>query len=179
MAEKYGRKVRELMIKEMKTVFEESDGFIFTSVEKIKASDIDVLRKKLKQAGSRYFVVKNRLAKIALTQAGISGLEDILSEQKTLGVGVIAKDPVQVAKLVVEFSKGKDGFKISKGYLDGQIIAADKVKALAKLPAREQLIAMVLGTMNAPITSFVSVLSAVPRKLLYALNAVKDKKEGK
>jgi len=177
MAEKYGKKVKELMTAEMKKVFSENMGFVFSSVENIKAKDMDKLRKKMRKSGSRYMVVKNRLANLALKEAGISELCDTVSDQKILGVGVIEKDPVIVAKLLSEFSKENDGFNISKGYLEGRILTKEKVKELADLPGRDQLLAMVASTMNAPITGFVGVLASLLRSVLYALEAVKEQKE--
>ncbi|MFH1394976.1 MAG: 50S ribosomal protein L10 [Candidatus Omnitrophota bacterium] len=177
MAQKYGKKVKEIMVEEMKNVFTENTGFVFSKVENIKSSEIDKFRKKMRQSGSRYMVVKNRIADLALKEAGISELCGTVKEKHVLGVGVIKKDPVHVAKMMVEFSKENSGFKISNGYLEGRVLEASKVKELSELPSREQLLAMVLGTMNAPITSFVGVLAAMVRSLLYALKAVKEKKQ--
>ncbi len=177
MAEKYGRKVRELMIREMKGIFSGKKGFIISSIENVKASEIDELRKNMRRSGTRYMVIKNRLAKLALEEAGISELFDAVNEEKILGVGIVEEDSVQVAKLLMQFSKKNKGFKVSTGYLEGQPLAAEKIKELSELPSRERLIAMVIGMMNAPITSFAGVLSSLLRNILYALNAVKEKKE--
>ncbi|MBU0682830.1 MAG: 50S ribosomal protein L10 [Candidatus Omnitrophota bacterium] len=177
MAQKYGKKVKEIMVDEMKNVFTENAGFVFSQVEKIKSSEIDKFRKKMRQSGSRYMIVKNRIADLALKEAGITELCDTVNGKHIWGVGVIKKDPVNVAKIMVEFSKENSGFKISNGYLEGRMLEAVKIKELSELPSREQLIAMVLGTMNAPITNFVGVLAAVIKSLLYALKAVKEKKQ--
>jgi len=177
MAEKYGKKVRELMVGEMKNVFSEKKGFVVSSVENIKASEMDVFRKRMRQSGSRFVVIKNRLARIALKEAGISELCDTVNEKKILGVGVIEEDPVLVAKLMMEFSRQNKGFKVADGYLEGRQLTAEKIKELSELPGREQLLAMVVGTLNAPIANFVGVLASVLRSILYALNAVKEKKE--
>jgi len=72
IAEKYGKKVRELMVKEMGQVFSQNKGFVLSSIENIKASDMDGFRKKMRQSGTKYMVIKNRLAKIALEEAGIT-----------------------------------------------------------------------------------------------------------
>ena len=77
----------------------------------------------------------------------------------------------------MEFSKKNAGFNVSQGYLDGKVLTADRIKQLAELPSREQLIAMVVGLVASPIRNFTGTLSAVIRSLVYALNAVKDKKE--
>lgn len=177
MAEKYGKKVKELMTVEMKKVFSEKEGFILSSIKNIKATEMDKLRKKMRQSGTRYMVVKNRLAELALTSANLTELAPAVREQKIMGVGVIEKDPVLVAKLLAEFSKANKGFNISEGYLDGRVLTKDEIKHLAELPGREQLLAMVLSMMNAPITGFACVLSALVKSVLYALKAVKEKKE--
>ncbi len=179
MAQKYGKKVRELMIKEMKDVFTSKKGFIFASVENVKASEIDGFRQKIHKAGSRYFVVKNRLADIAFKESGIEGFSDITESKKTLGIGVIDNDPVQISKIMTEFAKKNKGFNVGNGYLEGKALSEERVKELADLPSREQLIAMVVGMMNAPIAGFAGVLSSLLRSILYVLTAVKEKKEGK
>ena len=177
MAEKYGKKVRELMVEEMKDIFSEKKGFVFSSMENLKAADIDVFRKKIRHAGSRYFVIKNSLASRALKEAGIEELTPVVEENSIIGVGVIEEDPVGIAKLLAEFAKEKKGFNISKGYLEGRVLESDRIQELADMPSREQLLAMVVGTMNAPISGFVGTLSAVLRSVMYALNAIKEKKE--
>jgi len=177
MTEKYGKKVKELMTGEMKKVFSENEGFIFSSIENIKATEMDKLRKKMRQSGSKYMVVKNRLAELALTEANLTELSDAVREHKILGVGVIEKDPVLIAKLLAEFAKENKGFNISKGYLDGRVLTKDEIKHLSELPGREQLLSMVLSMMNAPITGFACVLSAVVKSVLYALKAVSEKKQ--
>jgi len=177
MAEKYGKKVKELMVKEMSDSFTGGDGFILSTFENVKATDIDVFRKKMRQAGSRYFVIKKRIARRALEDSGFEGLTGVLEEKQNIGAGVIAEDPVTIAKLMSEFAKSSKNFKIAGGIIEGRVIQPEKVKELAELPGREQLLAMVLSAMNAPISGFVGVLSGVLRKVVYALNAVKEKKE--
>ncbi len=179
MAEKYGKKVKELMTREMKEVFSQNKGFVFSSLENIKAPKMDAFRKKMRRAGFQYLVIKNRLAKIALEDAGMEEISGVVEEQKTIGIGVIKEDPVQLAKIMMEFAKEAKGFKVSSGYLEGRVLKPERIKELSELPGREQLISMVMSMMNAPITGFVGVLSAALRNLLYAVNAIKEKKEGK
>jgi large subunit ribosomal protein L10 len=176
MAEKYGKKVRALMIKEMETAFAKK-GFIFSSYSDIKASDITAFRKKVRSKGSKYFVVKKRLGKKALEKKGISGLDDMFKDKKHVGITTIESDPVEIAKLLKEFAKLNKNFTVSGGCLEGNVLGPDRVKELADLPSREVLIAKVLGTMNAPVTSFVGVLSSLLRSVCYTINAIKDKKE--
>ncbi|MGB2599159.1 MAG: 50S ribosomal protein L10 [Candidatus Omnitrophota bacterium] len=177
MAEKYGKKVKELMIKEMKGVLSGGTGFVFSNIENIKATDMDALRRKLKLSDSKYFVVKNRIGKIALKEAGLDEFTELLEENKTVGLSVITDDPVKIAKVMVDFAKTNKGLQVTNGYLEGQMLTPEKIKELSQLPGREQLIAMVMCAMNGPLTGFVGVLSGVMRSICYALNALKEKKE--
>ncbi len=133
------------------------------------------LRRKMREAGVHYNVVKNTLLRIAAQEAGIEGLEPSL--EKNTAIAVAPEDPVAVAKIIVEFAKANKELKVKVGVLDGKIINADEIKALAALPPKEVLIAKVLGSMNAPITGFVNVLQGTIRNVVYALDAVRKSKE--
>ena len=176
MAIKYGSKVRELMVKEMEDVLKKSKGFVLSTSGNIKASDMDGFRKKIKKAGSRHLIVKKRLTKKAFDKAGLSGFDEVLKQKKNVAMTMIHDDPVTIAKILVEFAKANTNFTLTKGYLEGQVFEASKVKQLADLPSREQLIAMMLRAMNGPVSGFAGVMASILRSLCYALNAVKDKK---
>lgn len=177
MTEKYGRRVKELMIKEMEDLFGTGKGFVFSSFEKVKASSFDGFRKKVKHAGTKYTIVRKRMGTRAMENAGLAEFKDVFKEEKSIGIMQIKDDPVAVAKLLAEFSKENEGFTVSKGCFEGRVLDPGQIKELAKLPGREQLLAMVARTMNAPVTGFVMCLAGVLRKFCYALNAIKDKKE--
>lgn len=133
------------------------------------------LRRKMREAGVHYNVVKNTLLRIAAQEAGIEGLEPVLEHNTAIAVS--PEDPVAVAKVVCEFAKNNDKLKVKVGILDGKVISAEEVKAVASLPPKEVLIAKVLGSMNAPITGFVNVLQGTIRNVVYALDAVRKAKE--
>lgn len=133
------------------------------------------LRRKMREAGVHYNVVKNTLLRIAAEQAGIEGLEPSL--EKNTAIAVSPEDPVAVAKIVCEFAKENKELKVKVGVLDGKVIGADEIKALASLPPKEVLIAKMLGSMNAPISGFVNVLQGTIRNVVYALEAVRKQKE--
>jgi len=177
MAEKYGIKTKELMVKEMKKIFSNNDALIFSTIEKIKASQIDVLRKNINKKGATYLVLKNKLAQIALKESGINDLCEDLKEKKIIGVGIVSEDAVSIVKTMVDFQKDNKGFNLSKGYVDGIVLDQDRLKELSELPSKEQLISMVLSRLNAPISNFVVVLSSMLRSLTCVLNAIKEQKE--
>lgn len=133
------------------------------------------LRRKMREAGVHYNVVKNTLLRIAAQEAGIEGLEPVLEHNTAIAVS--PEDPVAVAKVVCDFAKANDKLKIKVGILDGKVISAEEVKAVAALPPKEVLIAKVLGSMQAPISGFVNVLQGTIRNVVYALDAVRKAKE--
>lgn len=133
------------------------------------------LRRQMREAGVTYNVVKNTLLRIAAQQAGIEGLEPSL--EKNTAIAAAPEDPVAVAKTICEFAKQNKALQVKVGILDGKVITAEEIKALAELPPKEVLVAKLLGSMNAPISGFVQVLQGTIRKVVYALDAVRKEKE--
>ena len=132
-------------------------------------------RVEMRKAGIKYIVVKNTLLRIAAQEAGVEGLEPSL--EKNTAIAVAPEDPVAVAKIICDFAKTNKELKVKAGILDGKVISADEVKALAALPPKEVLVAKLLGSMNSPISGFVGVLQGTIRKVVYALDAVRKAKE--
>lgn len=135
------------------------------------------LRNEFRKAGVEYNVVKNTLARFAANQIGLDGLDDILNG--TTALATSTADPVSPAKVFAAFQKKYDKLDISvkAGFVDGKVISADGVKALAELPPKEVLVARVLGGLNAPISGLANVLIGNVRGLAIALNAVAEKKQ--
>ena len=153
----------------------EATSVVFVDYKGITVAQDTELRRKMREAGVHYNVVKNTLLRIAAEQAGIEGLEPSL--EKNTAIAVSPEDPVAVAKIVCEFAKENKELKVKVGVLDGKVIGADEIKALASLPPKEVLIAKMLGSMNAPISGFVNVLQGTIRNVVYALEAVRKQKE--
>ena len=86
-------------------------------------------------------------------------------------------DPVAPARVLVEYTKKLKKTEIKTGILEGKLIGLDEINNLADLPSRDQLLGMLAGTLNAPITGFARSLSGIISKLGYALNAVREQKE--
>ncbi len=132
------------------------------------------LRVKLRDNGAELVVVKNTLARIALTGGAHDAIKDKFKENCAVALGT--KDPVAVAKAVTEFLKTSKKLTLKHGSLEGKFLTAEQVDALAKLPSKPELIAKALGTMNAVPTNFVSLFANMIRPLLYALKAIEEKK---
>ncbi len=117
------------------------------------------LRRKLREAGVEYKVVKNTLTRFAAKEVGLEGLDAELNGPTSLAVS--ATDPVAPAKVIADFAKENECLKIKAGFLDGNVITLDEVKTLANTPSRETLIANIMGSLNAPISNLVRTLQAL------------------
>lgn len=132
------------------------------------------LRNLFREQNVEYRVLKNTMVRLAAKEAGIEGLDAYLSGPTAIAFGV--EDAVSPAKVMSDFIKQVKKTEIKGGILGGDVMDAQGVQALADLPPREVLIAKMLGSMNAPISGFVGVLSATIRSLMYAINAIGEKK---
>lgn len=148
---------------------------VVTDFKGLKVEELTILRSKLRESGVDYQVVKNTLARIALTDGQHEVLKDSFKENCAVAFGY--DDPVSCAKVLVDYAKGNKKFLLKSGSLQGTLIDAEGVKELSKLPSREELLAKALGTMNAVPTNFVSLMANVIRGMLNVLNGVKDQKE--
>jgi len=163
------------MIAALKETMKNAKGAVLTDYRGIKVAQDTKLRRKMREAGVKYSVIKNNMASIAAQEAGIEGLDDYL--KGPLAMVSSDKDPVAAAKLISEFIKENRIMEIKGGLVEGKVIDAEGVKALANLPSREVLLARLLGSMQSPITGFVTVLQGNIRNLVYALDAVRQQKE--
>ena len=166
---------KKAVVESLTGKIQDATSVVFVDYKGITVAQDTELRRKMREAGVHYNVVKNTLLRIAAEQAGIEGLEPSL--EKNTAIAVSPEDPVAVAKIVCEFAKENKELKVKVGVLDGKVIGADEIKALASLPPKEVLIAKMLGSMNAPISGFVNVLQGTIRNVVYALEAVRKQKE--
>jgi len=173
-----GMPVREekvQVVSEIKERLSNSSSAILVDYKGLTVEQVNQLRKRFREAGVIYKVYKNTLIEIAARELGLEGLTDHLEGPTAIAFGV--KDPVAPAKILSDAMKEFNKMEFKAGVVDGKVVDAEGVKALAKLPSREELIAKLLGSMNAPITNLVGVLSGPMRALVYALNAIKAQKE--
>ncbi len=140
----------------------------------LNVDKLNQLRGELRKAGAEYQVVKNTLLKLAAKDTHTECLNDDMAGPTALTIA--GSDPVAPAKVLSEFAKANDKFVLRAGALDGKKLTAAEIQALAELPSREELLAKMLGSLNAPVSNFVGVLAAVPRSLVQVLAAIQDKK---
>ena len=136
-------------------------------------ADITRLRAKARASGVYLRVVKNTLVRRAVSGTPFETLSDRMVGPLAYGIG---KDPVAVAKVLNDFAKGHEKFVITAGAMPGQVMSAKEIAALAALPSREELLARLVGTMQAPIVKLVRTLNEVPARFVRTLAAVRDAK---
>ncbi len=167
---------KELMVLELTEDIKKANNFFISDYIGLESEEVNELRRELEASSSRYTVLKNSIAKIALDKAGFGDLKKHVTD----GTGIIYadKDPAAAAKAISKFSKAHKFLKVKGGYLDGSIVDAEKIKYLATLPSKDELIAKFVYGIKAPITGFVGVLSNTLKSLIYVVHAIKDKKGG-
>ena len=169
------RQQKEQTIKDLVERLKKSKFLVFVNFEKLKVKDIEKLRKNCRKEKVDYFVAKKTLMKVAFEKAGITDVDPkTLSEGVALVFGV--EDEVAPARIVASFAKEHEALKAIGGVLEGKFISREKVIELSLLPAREVLLAKVLGSIKAPISGFANVLAGNLRNFVYVLNAIKETK---
>ena len=148
---------------------------VVTDFRGMTVEELTDLRGKLRAVGVEYQVVKNTLARLAVKDGVHDALKDHLIENNGIAFGY--EDPVVAAKVLVDYAKTSKKFSVKLACLSGKIIDAAGVADLSKLPSKPELLAMTLGTMNAVPTNFVGLFANIIRGALYALTAIKEKKE--
>ncbi|NQV89807.1 50S ribosomal protein L10 [Candidatus Uhrbacteria bacterium] len=147
---------------------------VFTSVAGYTMEDANTLREKGRSVGVELLIAKKSLLVRALEKNGFPITRDDLEGSILTTFGF--DDEVAAAKLMAEFSKGRDTISIVGGILEGQFVSKEAIQQLATLPSREQLLGQLVGTLNAPISGFVNVLAGNLRKFVYVLSAIKEAK---
>ena len=168
------RSGKAVIIEAVKARADKASFAVITDFKGMTVEELTNLRVALRNAGGEYLVVKNTLARIALTDGTHDAIKDKFHDN--CGVAFGFDDPVAVAKALSDFAKQSKLLELRCASLDGKALDAAQIDALAKLPGREQLLGQLLGTMNAVPTNFVSLFANVVRGLLYALKGIEDQK---
>ena len=171
---------KQAVVAQLKEQLESAKGVVLTSYKGLTVVQDTELRRELREAGVSYHVVKNTMLRIAAKEAGIEGIEEHL--EGTTAFAFSTEDAVAPAKVICGFIKKNkledaEVLTVKVGMVEGKVIGVDEVKALAALPSREELIAKLLGSMNAPISNTVNVLQGVIRNAVYVLDAIRSQKE--
>ena len=146
------------------------------SYKGISVPQVTELRRRIRDIGGTYTVVKNRLVLRAIDG---KELEELKGEfQGPTAVAFSNGDPVSLAKTLTEYAKEVPTLEFKASLVEGQSIAAAEVKEIASLPSREELMSKLVFLLQSPIASFVRILGALPRQFVVVLDQVRQQKEG-
>jgi large subunit ribosomal protein L10 len=161
-------------VKNLKEKFQRSKCIIITEYQGLTVGEMTDLRARLRKEQVEFKVVKNRLAKIALREAGLDSMDEFLKGMKAVALGMA--DPVAPAKVLVPYAKDNEKLKIVAGLMDNQRLSPAQIAELSNLPSRDVLLGRMVGSLMSPIQRFAFVLHQSMAKVVYALDAVARKK---
>lgn len=172
---KIGRTCKEYMIKELSEKLKDNPNMFITDCTSLNVSDLRKLRTSLKNVRVSYLVIKNSLGKIALKNVKWESLISLIDG--TVGLALGGEDPISTSKALFKFSKDSGKLKVKGAVLDGKVVGEADIKEISLLPSREVILSRVFCGMKAPISGFVNVLQGAINKVVYAINAIREKKE--
>lgn len=160
---------------ELKELMGDAKTFFLVDYQGLSAGELNKLRAKLRDVGAQLLVAKNTLINVVLKEHGTEDFGEILKGPTALVL--VGNDPVAPAKVLTDFAKenSKELPSAKGGRLQGNLVAAEELKRIAKLPARDQLLSELVGVLQAPLQQLVGVLEGPQRNLVGVLQNYTDK----
>lgn len=146
-----------------------------TGFKGLKVSEIEALRRNLRQEECRYQIVKNSLTRLACRRIGMEFLEQFL--EGPTAIACSSADPIAAARVFLKFNNEHGDFSIRGGLLEGKPLDLAQIKVLGEIPSKEILLGRVCGAFQAPLSGLAGVLQGSLRKLVFALEEVRRLKE--
>ena len=165
---------KQAVVSEIAAKLATAQALIVAEYRGLDVARVTQLRAKARKSGLYLRVLKNTLARRAVKGTPFEQLSDQIIGPLMYG---IASDPVAGAKVLADFAKENELFVIRGGAMPGSRMSDKDVKALAQLPSREELLARLLGTLQAPVARLVRTMNEVPGKFVRTLAAYRDSKE--
>jgi len=165
---------KQAMVSEVAAKLQGAQSVIVAEYRGLNVERVTQLRSKARKSGVWLRVLKNTLARRAVKGTPFEKLSEQMVGPLMYG---ISQDPVAGAKVLSEFAKENELFVIKAGAMPNAVMSAQDIKALSQLPSREELIAKLLGTLQAPVTKLVRTMNEVPSKFVRTLAAYRDSKE--
>jgi large subunit ribosomal protein L10 len=165
---------KKAVVAELGEQLAQAQAVVLAEYRGLTVEEMTQLRVNARDGGVYLRVLKNTLARRAVTGTPFEQLADQMVGPLAYG---ISNDPVAAAKVLNDFAQGNEKFLIKAGAMPNQVMSKTDVANLATMPSREELLAKLLGTMQAPIAKFVQTLNEVPGAFVRTLAAVRDAKE--
>ncbi len=170
------RDAKTLVVDEVRTRLDESSATLVTEYRGLTVAEMAALRRALRTVGGDYKVFKNTLVRRAIEGSDHAGLLELL--EGPTAIAFVRGDVSAVAKALRDFSKGAPALILRGGVLDGVLLDAAALSALAELPSRDVLLSMFAGALAAPMRTMAGLLKALPQNLAYGLAALVESKGG-
>ena len=154
--------MKKTVVAEIKAKMEAAHSIVLLDYRGLTVAEVTELRNECRKAGVEYAVLKNTMVSLAAKELGINGLDDYLKGPTAVAFGM--NDAVAPAKVLTDFVKKAKKTEVKCGVLDGQILNAAGVEALAAIPSREVLLAKIMGSMMSAVSKFVYVVEALRKK---------------
>lgn len=159
------------IVEDLRGIFNDAGVVVVTHYMGLNVAEMQTLRVQMRDAGARFRVTKNRLAKLAIDGTEFASIGDLLTGPTAIAY---SDDPVAAPKVISAFAKKNDKLKIIGGGYSGVLLDADKVKALAEMPSLDELRAKLLSLINTPATRLAMVLQAPAGQVARVLKAKAD-----
>ena len=166
---------KQQIVEEIHKKFKEAEIVIATDYKGLDVAVMTDLRRQLREASIEYQVVKNTLLNRASENTDISVISEYF--KGPCAVAISYDDPVAPAKILNKFAETNSKLELKIGAMNGNVLSVEDLKALSKLPSREQLLSQLLSCMNSVPGNFVRTLAAVPAGFVNVLQGIKDNKE--
>ena len=164
---------KKAVVAEISAQVAKAKAIVVAEYRGLEVGHMTELRAKARKSGVYLRVLKNTLARRAVEGTPFAGLSQHIKGPLVYG---ISPDPIATAKVLDEFARANEKLVIRAGAMPNAVISAREVAALASMPSREELLAKLLGTMQAPIAKFARTLNEVPARFVRTLAAVRDKR---
>ena len=168
------RPQKEQLVKDLSAKIKDGKVLIFSDYAGTTVGKMKDLRDELRKTDSSYKITKKKLINLALKDAGIEA--SVLDLEGQIGIAIGKGDEVTAAKVLAKFAKENKNFKILQGVLENKVISGQEVMSLATLPSKDELLAKLVGTINAPILGFVNTLAGNIRGFVTVLKGIADNK---
>ena len=154
-------------IEDFKTRLDGAKTVLVTEYRGLTVQQLSDLRKQLRGVSASYKIIKNRLAKLAMTDSDLSKLGPHL--KGPTGMVISKEDPVAVAKALHTFARTNQALAIKAGFIEGQVLPPADLKALSELPTKDAIRSQIIGAIQGPLAQLVGLLQATQRDLAYVL----------
>ncbi len=151
------------------------NSVVFTNFKGLSAQDMNSMRKSIKTGGGEYKVVKNTITLMAIKKSGKEETRQFVSGP--CAIAFSSEDPVGLVKILINFSKEHEALILKGGIIEGEIVDQEKLKMIATLPGKNELLAQAFGNLKAPVSNLVNYLHQMIFGLVCVINLIKSKQE--